>query len=227
MTLAPEAEPQALEDARAAPRYPEIVATATDRGITSIVHFTRTSGLKGILYTSVVMARSLLPEDARVKHVYEENATDRSRDLEWHDYINLSVTDINLRMFKFSKREHPCDEWLILAFDPAVLGEPGVVFCTTNNAYEVARRYAGPRGFEEMFAPRVPWGQFGSAHSRYGRARNQTTDPQAEVLYPHELALDHLHTVIVADEDTYETVQAILYNFPHNPEVVINPEAFR
>ena len=227
MTWAPEAKPQTLEDARSAPRYPEIVATARDRGITSIVHFTRTSGLKGILYTSVVMARSLLPEDARVKHVYEENVADRSRDLEWHDYISLSVTDINVRMFEFSKREHPCDEWLILEFDPEVLGEPGVVFSTTNNAYEVARRHAGPQGFEEMFAPRVPWGRYGSVRSRYGRARNQTTDPQAEVLYPHELALHHLHTVTVADEDAYETVQAILYNFPHDPEVVINPEAFR
>lgn len=227
MTWAPEAEPQTLEDARGAPRYPQIVAAARDRGITSIVHFTRTSGLKGMLYTSVVMARSLLPEDARVKHVYEENAADRSRDLAWHDYINLSVTDINVRMFEFSKREHPYDEWLILAFDPEILGDPGVLFSTTNNAHKVVRRHAGPRGFEEMFTPRVPWGQYGSVSNRYGRARNQTTDPQAEVLYPYELALDHLHTVIVADEDTYEPVHAILYNFPHEPEVVMNPEAFR
>lgn len=227
MNWASEAEPQTLEEARNASRHPEIVAAARDRGITSIVHFTRTSGLTGMLYTLMVLPRSRLPEDARVKHVYEENAADRSRDLAWHDYINLSVTDINVRMFEFSKREHPGDEWLILVFDPEILGDPGVVFSTTNNAYEVARRHVGPRGFEQMFTPRVAWGRYGSVRNRHGRARNQTTDLQAEVLYPHELALDHLHTVIVADEDTYETVQAILYNFPHEPEVVINPEAFR
>ena len=227
VTWAPQAVPQTREDAQSVPRYPEIVANARKRGITLITHFTRAGGLKGILHTEVVKARRDLPEDARVKHVYEENASDRSRDLLWHGYINLSVTDINVRMFEFSMREHPCDKWVILGFGPEILGDSGIVFSTTNNAYEVAYRCAGPRGFEQMFAPRVPWGHFGSTKNRYGRAPNQTTDPQAEVLYPFELTLDHLHTITVDNEDNYETVQAILHHFPHDPEVVINPEVFR
>lgn len=227
MNWAPQADPQTAEDARQAAHYPEIAAVARRRGITTIVHFTRTSGFKGMLYTSVVKARIDLPDDARVRHVYQENTPDRSRDLRWHGYVNLSVTDINVRMFEFSKEQHPCDKWVILGFDPQILGDPGVVFCTTNNAYDVAYRCAGPRGFEQMFAPRVPWGHYGSVCTRYSRARNQTTDPQAEVLYPFELSLDHLRSVTVTDEDTYETVKATLYHFPRDPEVVINPEAFR
>ena len=228
MNWAPQATPQTREEARRAKPYPEVVTAAAKRGITSVVHFTRTRGLKGILYASVVRARRDLPQDDRVKHVYEENAPDRSRDLLWHGYINLSVTEINMRMFNYSKQLHPDDEWVILEFGPEILADSGVVFCTTNNAYEVAYRCAGPRGFEQMFAPRVPWGHYGDVCNRSGRAPDQTTDPQAEVLYPFELSLDHLHTITVRDEDTYETANGSLYHFPsHNPKVVITPEAFR
>ena len=224
---APEAIPQTVEQARRAPIYPLIVADAVERGITSIVHFTRISGLKGIVSTSVAKARHDLPQDVRVKYVYEENAPNRNRDVSWHGYINLSVTAINLRMFNFSKQNHPDDEWVILEFGPEILGDSGVVFCTTNNVYEVAHRCAGLRGFRQLFAPRVPWGHYDSVSNRHGRAPNQTTDPQAEVLYPFELSLDHLHTITVSDDGTYETVKAILSHFPHDPEVVITPEAFR
>ena len=227
MDWAPQADPQTREEAQHAPCYAGIVRDARKRGITRIVHFTRTGGLKGILHTSVVKARSDLPKDARVRHVYEENATDRSRDLGWHGYINLSVTEINMHIFRRSREWHTDDKWVILEFSQELLGHSGVVFCTTNNAYALARRCAGPRGFEQMFAPEVPWGYYGSTSDRQHRARNQTTDPQAEVLYLFELSLDHLHTITVGDEDTYDTVRATLYHFPHDPEVVISPEAFR
>jgi hypothetical protein len=226
MTWAPEATPKNPEDARRGPAHPEIVADAVRRGIASIVHFTRTTGLLGILDSSAVKARLHLPRDARVKHVYEENATDRSRDLVWHGYINLSVSAINRRMFAFSKREHPDDEWVILKFRPQILGDPGVVFCTTNNAYEVAHRGEGYEGYEQMFAPSVPWGHYGSVRNRYGREPNQTTDPQAEVLYPFELSLEHLHTIGVSDEDTYDTVWAALSHFSHRPNLALAPEEF-
>lgn len=228
MTWAPQADPQTAEEARRSPRYPEVVVAATGRGITSIVHFTRTIGLKGIMSTSVVKARRYLPQDARVKYVYQENASDRSRDLPWHGYVNLSITGINTHMFRRSKKWHPGEEWVVLEFGPEILGDPGVVFCTTNNAYEeVVQRSAGPQGFEQMFAPRVPWGYFGSVGDRSNRTRNQTTDPQAEVLYPSELSLENLHTITVADEDTYETAKAILSHFPHDAKVSITPEAFQ
>lgn len=228
MTWAPQAVPQTAEEARRSPRYPEIVVAAAGRGITSIVHFTRTSGLKGIMSTSVVKARRDLPKDARVKYVYRENASDRSRDLPWHGYVNLSVTEINTHMFRRSEEWHPGEEWVILEFGLEILGDPGVVFCTTNNAYAaVVHRSAGPHGFEQMFAPSVPWGYYDSVCVRSNRARNQTTDPQAEVLYPSELSLDHLHTITVADEDTYESARAILSHFPHDAEVAITPEAFQ
>ncbi len=226
-TWAAEAGPQTPEDARREPSYPDIVIAALGRGITSIVHFTRVGGCKGILSSGVVKARRDLPLDARVKHVYAENAADRSRDLPWHGYINLSVTRISRRMFDFSKREHPGDEWVILHFSPDLLGDPGVVFSTTNNAYENTHRARGTVGFEQLFAPQVPWGHYGSISTRTGRPDNEPTNPQAEVLYPFELTLEHLHTITVGDDDTFETVEAIMVHFPHPADIRIDPEAFK
>lgn len=232
MDWALEATPQTEAQVRRAPRCPDVVDAASERGITSVVHFTRMQpGLVGILDSSAIKARRDLPKDIRLRHVYEPNAVDRSRDHVWHGYISLSVTAINLRFFRFSQREHPGEEWVILEFDPEILGDPGVVFSTTNNAYPVAQRATGLEGFEQLFAPAVRWGYQGSVHDRSGRQPNQTTDPQAEALYPFALTLDHLHTITVNDETTLYAVEAALsvlhYKLPRKPDIVLAPEAFR
>lgn len=227
MDWEPEATPQTKAQVRRAPRCPEVVEAATERGIASIVHFTRTQGMIGILASSAIKARSDLANHDLVRHVYEPNAIDRSRDWPWHQYVNLSVTDINRRMFRSSRDWHPEAVWIVLEFSPEVLGDPGVVFCTTNNAYPVVHRGEGLAGFNQMFAPIVPWGHQGSICTRNGRQPNQTTDPQAEVLYPAALSLDHLHTITVGNEDTYDTVIGALASFPdHDPAIVQAPEAF-
>ena len=226
MTWAPEASPQTADEVRNAPPCPEVVDAAVGRGITSIVHFTRIPGLVGILASSAVKARGDLMRDTRLQYVAEENAPDRSRDVLWHNYINMSVTVINRRMFQYSEGQHPDAQWVILEFGPEILGGPGVVFCTTNNAYEVAHRCGGLRGFEQMFAEKVPWGHYGDVHFRYAYDSDRTTDPQAEVLYPFELSLDHLHTITVRDEETYEAVVAAKATFPHPSEIAQLPGAF-
>ena len=125
------------------------------------------------------------------------------------DYVNLSVTALNLNLFGPSRRHGTGDdEWVILEFGPEILGDPGVVFCTTNNIYPAAHRGRGPKGFEQMFAPTVR-GRYGESNTRDDHRPNQTTDPQAEVLYPFKLPLDHLHTLTVSDGDTYDAVEAL------------------
>lgn len=82
-----------------------------------------------------------------------------------------------------------------------------------------------------MFASVVPWGYQGSVSTRTAQQRNQTTDPQAEILYPFALSLDHLHTITVSDDATYDTVASTLFNLrselPHDPRIIPRPEAFR
>ena len=226
MEWAPKAEPQSREEVRLAPACPEVVTAAKERGIASVVHFTRIAGLVGILAASAVINRRDLPETDRVRHVYRANAADRRLDENWTDYVNLSVTALNLNLFGPSREWHRDDEWVILAFSPEILGDPGVVFCTTNNIYPAARRGRGPKGFEQMFAPTVR-GRYGESNTRDDHRPYQTTDAQAEVLYPFKLPLDHLHTLTVSDGDTYDTVEAALWPFPYKPKIELNPEAFR
>ena len=227
MGWAIEAIPKGAEDIGRTPSCPEVAHAASEWGITSIVHFTRTTGLKGILHRSALKSRRYLPEDYRVRHVYEPNALDRSRDWCWQGYVNLSVTDINRTLFGFSRRWRPSDEWVIIRFDPEILSHPGVVFCTTNNAYPNVQRGEGLSGFDQMFASEVPWGYKGSVSTRGNRAPHQTTNPQAEILYPRELSLEHLQAVVVENERVLETAQGILTHFPaHQPPVVLDPEAF-
>ena len=223
---APEAKPQSRKEVRRAPRSPEVVAAAKKRCITSIVHFTTFEGLKGILASGAVKCRKDLPGDELVKHVYEPNAVDRSLDKRWHRYVNLSVTNINLHMFRSSQSWRPGEEWVILEFGPKILGKRGVVFCTTNNIYPSAHRCRGLQGFEQMFAAEVP-GRYGSLNTRNHRAPYQTTDPQAEVLYPFELSLKHLHTVTVPDDDVEDAVAGARSHFRHKPKIRKDPEAFR
>ena len=222
----PEAKPQSLKKVRNAPRCPDVVEAAEKRGITSIVHFTMISGLVGILASGVVKSRRGLPEDEFLKYVYEPNAANRRFDEDWLDYVNLSVTNINPHMFRFSEREHPEDEWVILKFGPQILGDPGVVFSTTNNIYPAAQRCRGLRGFEQMFAQAVP-GRYGKITPRAGQSPCLPTDPQAEVLYPFELPLDYLHTITARHGEAYDAAKAIQSTFPHKPKIELNPEAFR
>lgn len=222
----PEARPQCRKTARSAPLCPEVVAAARERGITSIVHFTMIKGLVGILASGTVKSRQVLSEDEFLKYIYEANVPERNFDKDWLDYVNLSVTSINLHMFRFSERQHPEDGWVILKFGPQVLGDPGVVFSTTNNIYPAARRCRGFRGLAQLFAPSVP-GRYGDLSAREGRSPFQTTDPQAEVLYPFELPLDHLHTITARDGATFDAAKAVRSTFAHEPKIELNPEAFR
>ena len=229
MDWAPQATPQTAEEVHMMPNNPEVVEMASKRDISSIVHFTRIRGLVGILDSSEIKPRSELPLDARLKHIYQPNAEDRSRDHQWHDYINLSISQINMRMLNFSQREHPNEKWVILELSPELLGDPGVIFCTTNNAYDVVHRCAGLRGFEQMFASKIPWGHYDSVCTRSGRKYNQTTDPQAEVLYPFKLSTDYLHTITINDEETEDMVVAALSHYSQyaNIRLNVNTKAFQ
>ena len=227
MNWEPEATPQTADQLRREPLCPEVIEAAVERDIASIVHFTRVNpGLVGILDSSAILPRRDLPHSKQLKYAYEPNAIYRDRDSRWHGYVNLSVTKINRWMFQSSKKWHPEADWVILGFGPEVLGDPGVVFCTTNNAYTNSHRCRGLKGFEQMFAPRVP-GYSGQISTRDARQRDQTTDHQAEVLYPSALSLDHLQSITVGDEATIEAVDGALSHSSLKPRIVRDPEAFR
>lgn len=208
------------------PACPEIVAAARQRRIDDIVHFTTVTGAIGILASCAVKSRSRLPEDAYLEFVYRPNAEFR-KDQAWLDYVNLSVTRINDWMFESSVRwrSNADNPWVVFAFDPELLGDPGVVFATTNNIYPACRRAEGLDGFNSLFAESVI-GRYGAEHDRDGKQASWPTDRQAEVLYPGELSCDYLRRIDVQLEDTVDTIQGALAGLHATIRVRHAPEVF-
>jgi hypothetical protein len=182
------------------------------RGISEILHFTTNRGLLGIFATGYVKSRKRLPDESQLEYLFLPN-TDYRKDVAWIDYVNLSVSQVNKRFLAWSRRRTRTDDrlfWCILAFDPAILGHPGVIFTTTNNIYTGVKRGGGLRDFLALFEERVhQWGDYYASRTM-GHGDHITTCEQAEVLYPQSLSIECLRRVYVADGETQDEVHAML-----------------
>ena len=152
------------------------------------------------------------------------------KDLAWLDYVNLSIARINDWMFDTSVRWHIRDDnpWVVLAFDPRLLGDPGVVFATTNNIYPACRRSEGLEGFEALFAETVVGRTWPTTvrHDRTDKPEDWPTDRQAEVLYPGEVPCNYLRRINVQREDTIDTMYGVLAGLGLRVPVRYAPEVF-
>ena len=221
------AKPRSPDEWKALPHCPEVVAAAIDRGVTEVVHFTTTKGALGVLASGAVQSRKRLPKAEYLEKVYRPNATVR-KDPHWLDYVNLSISRINDWMFGSSVRWHSDEDvsWVVLAFDPEILGHPGVAFATTNNLYPSVKRAEGLDGFNSLFADKVE-GRYGKAHDRVGKPDCWPTDRQAEVLYPGELSCSHLLRIDVQLAETTDALAGILGGLHLEVPVRLAPEVFQ
>ena len=225
----PQARPRTPDEVEHLPPCPEVILAAEERGIRDVVHFTTVSGAVGVLAAGAVKSRKRLPEEEYLEHVYRPNAAIR-KDREWLDYVNLSIARINDWMFGTSVRWHIKDEnpWVVLAFDPKLLGDPGVVFATTNNIYPACRRAEGLDGFRNLFADSVvgrTWPRT-ERHNRADKPTDWPTDRQAEVLYPGEVPCKYLRRIYVQREDTIETMHGVLAGLGSSVSVRHAPKVF-
>lgn len=204
-----------------------------DRGIAEVLHFTTNRGLVGILHSGAVLPRDELEVESYIENVRTLNCADRLKDNDWVSYVNMSITRVNGKMLGISKKWHEDDAvwWVVLAFDSAILTDPGVYFTTTNNVYQkVVRRSTGGAGLEDMFSDVVPWGHYGSNRSRVNSMpSNQTTDVQAEVLYPGKVSIERLSAIYVAEEEYIDQTHAILSTLPTPLRLSVSckPEIFQ
>jgi hypothetical protein len=211
----------------------EVLTYAAERGITEVLHFTTNKGLTGILATGAVKSRRRLDSDKHIEHIYTPNCENRLKDREWTDYVNLSISRVNGQMLGVSENWHRQDDvwWLVLAFGPEILADPGVFFTTTNNTYtNCVVRGQGVQGLSALFAESVEWGWYGSRKRRYsGIPDSWPTDPQAEVLYPGEISLRQLTSIYVRRVHELDDVRGLLGAFPSAPSVPVlhKPEVFQ
>ncbi|MDK3022829.1 DarT ssDNA thymidine ADP-ribosyltransferase family protein [Cupriavidus taiwanensis] len=183
----------------------------TDRSIEEILHFTTNKGSLGILDGHAVKPRARLDEDERLEYIFQPNAADRSRDAEWLDYVNLSISQPNTEFFSISAGNwHRYKDlwWCVLSFDPQILTHAGAVFTTSNNIWSGCSRAANADGLEAMFAEVV----YGRYRTQIRRAKdlplNRPTSEQAEVLYPGELSTDYLRKIYVPSDEIADEVVA-------------------
>jgi len=221
------AKPRSPDELAKLPHCPKVVAAARDRDVADIVHFTTIKGALGVLASGALKSRKRLPETEYLEHVYRPNAAFR-KDAAWLDYVNLSISRINDWMFDTSVRWHGDEDvsWVVLAFDPEILGHPGVVFATTNNIYPSCRRAEGLDGFNSLFADTVK-GKYGRVHVRVDKSDCWPTDRQAEVLYPGELSCRYLRRVDVQLVETKDTLAGILYGLQLEVPVWHTPKVFQ
>lgn len=212
---------------------PAVLDVVRRRGIQDVLHFTTNHGLVGVGSVGTVLSRDRLLEEHYLDHVAELNCADRLKDADWTDYISMSLTTVNDHMLGTSRRWHsdnPDLWWTVLRFSPEVLAHEDVHFVTTNNTYTSSlRRGTGADALEALFAPAVEWGHYGSVrHRKPSTPDNQPTDPQAEVLYPHQLSLVHLTGIYVPQEDLIDEVMTWQAFFPPFQSVPVEyrPEVF-
>jgi ssDNA thymidine ADP-ribosyltransferase, DarT len=207
-----------------------IADVITRRGIEELLHFTTNRGALGILASKAIKSRARLGADPMLEKIFYPNAEDRSRDADWLDYVNFSVTEINSRFFSISANNWHRDKdfwWAIFSIAPEVMAHDSVHFTSTNNMYSGVRRQPGEAGLESMFAPRIT--QFGASVIRRpaAAAASLPTCNQAEVLYPGELSTQYVQLVYAHSERDADELAGQMAAVGH-PEVriLVRPDLF-
>lgn len=208
------------------------------RGIEEVVHFTSNHGFVGCLGVNKLLSRRRLPEEdvlihviARTSPVIFESAEWFDKSEDWLDFVNLSISELNSHYFRFaSERWHTNNDryWILMSFDPVIMGHGGVYFSTTNNVYEHTRRGKGAEGLEALFAPVIRRkGASWKAVRTNGRADRLPTCEQAEVLYPVAVTMDYLRKVYVREGDHADFVEMALKQFKRQDvQVIVSEKKF-
>lgn len=207
-----------------------------ERGITELLHFTTNKGCLGVLATRALKPRQRLSQEEALEFILQVNAEDRSRDVEWHDFVNLSISRINAHFFRTSDLKHRDKDlwWCILSFRPEILGHPNVYFTTTNNMYSGVKRAVGAEGMQALFEPGIHQ-YYLSRESRNvtvtrgaSLPEHLTTCEQAEALYPGEVPTEFLQAIYVADEAHLGEVAAQIDVVDHRRiDIILAPDKFK
>ena len=189
-------------------RESQIQQICKERGITTLVHFTRVETLRSILHEGLLDHQSLLK-----KHGQQFVPNDRKR-LDGHkEAICLSISFPNYQLFsKFSwsdnNNQPDYSGWVVLLLDAKVLWELDCAFCQENAVSNTVRYIP----LEEKQKPDALKGMFvdvcrdtkGNVYQRRSLQipDDYPTHPQAEVLVFDQIQSDYIKEVHFYDETT-------------------------
>lgn len=155
----------------------EIQKFIEERGVTSLLHFTKVTNVPGIL------AHGLLGRDTLAKCGIEAQVNDQYRYDRVSDAICASISFPNYKMFYGLQQSNPELDWAVLRISPKILWEAQCAYCARNAASnEVTctpvEDRTGLSALKSMFEDIAP----DVERASLGIPNNYTTDPQAEVL---------------------------------------------
>jgi len=170
-------------------RIEKISASAQEKNISFLVHFTPISNLPSIVENGL-LSRNDLPDRSFIH-------TDEYRTDGWLDWISASISFPNYKMF-YSKQNSlkDVDGWAVLLIQREVLWELDCKYIMTNAASSGIRmfndsRWSSIAAFEDMF---------GNAEHRNNIPEYYTTDPQAEVMIRKEIPCRYIKVIAVRNE---------------------------
>lgn len=159
---------------------------ALERAIPYLVHFTPLSNLGSILTHGLRSRRRL----AECTYTF----TDDTRADGWLDWISLSVSFPNYKMFMAKRSQMKnVDGWAVILIKPDVLWERECKFVLTNAASSSIRIFSDEK-----------WSSVQAFDAMFGREEHRkeipifyTTDPQAEVMIRGEVPVGYFDSVAV------------------------------
>lgn len=154
-----------------------------------------------------LLSRDQVENDPDIAFIFE--GLWERKDPEWVDHVSLSVSRINLDLFRRSRNNFPDFWWAVMSLDVEILDHDGVVFTTTNNIYPPCQRGHGIGGFEAMFGSPIEWGYYGSRKFRHNELLEAwPTDRAAEVLYPRRIDIAYVQKLYVPGKQHRRLVHA-------------------
>ncbi|RWJ74644.1 MAG: DUF4433 domain-containing protein [Mesorhizobium sp.] len=199
---------------------------AVQRRIPYLVHFTQVRNLASIVTHGLLSREDLLTRGLGAF------VSARDRLDEKDEAISVSISAINLEMFKAKQEAWGRSAWVVLLLDPSILWTHNCRFLSRNAARRAMKEHrgflGGPWGFSQMFLDDLPPPLFKGTSYRLetGIPDFLTTCPDAEVQVLEPIAPETIFHAWVERSDLAEAVQAELDRLP-GPERDVSLQEFQ
>ncbi len=198
----------------------------SDRGITSLVHFTPTINLLSILTEQKIYSRAKL-EELGIQQTDLLDFVSFTDPIRYDDksYINFSIEFPNHYLFsRFRARTLPLIHihWCVVKCDPRLIYLDNTLFSVTNAASISAKRDFGITGdlakFRLMFAPQLDVRTTSSSRTvvRDRLPAKYPTDVQAEVLVKDSIPISEVIAICFENTAEMESTKAAILAANHD-----------